>query len=156
MRQAAGELRAKYEEMLALRALSASSTPHDPRPRMVRLAARWPGALREIDALPRAQIDERIAVLTRVEDGTLEPAPRWVQAMHRFHALARGVLFVKRTLRPGEQRDERPWPSEAAEWKADVARIARPPRGRLMDLVYERLGRELDLPPEEAKRLVFG
>jgi len=155
MRQAAGDLRAKYEEMRALRALSTSGAPHDPRARMVRLAARWPGALREIDALPRAQIDERIAVLARVQDGTLEP-PRWVHAMHRFHALARGVLLVKRTLGAGEQPDGGVWPGEAAEWEADVARIARPPRGRLMDLVYERLGRELDVPPKEAKRLVFG
>jgi hypothetical protein len=48
------------------------------------------------------------------------------------------------------------WPAEAELWREDVARVARPPRGRLMDLVYERLARELDTTPSAAKRLVFG
>jgi len=153
MREAARELRGKYEEMRALRQLSASGSPHDPRPRMMQLAQRWPGALREIDALPGHEIDGRIALLCRVEDGTALPAPSWVGAMHRFHALARGALWVKRALREGADGG---WPSEAAEWRDEAARIAKPPRGRLMVLVFERLGRELGVPAAEAKRLVFG
>ncbi len=148
----AAALRGKYEEMLALRDLSVRAET-DPRPRLVKLAARFPGALRELDALAREEIVARIELLDRVERG--EPAPRWVHAMHRFHALVRGVLFVKRSrARTNEGVADR-WPDEAAEWRADVERIARPPRGRLMDLVYERLGRELELMPDEAKRLVF-
>jgi len=153
MREAARELRGKYEEMRALRLLAASGLPHDPRPQMVKLAARWPGALRELDALPGHEIDARVALLCRVEEGAVEPAPSWVGAMHRFHALARGVLYVKRSLRDGTDGG---WPGEAAEWRGDVARIAKPPRGRLMVLVFERLGRELGVTAAEAKRLVFG
>jgi hypothetical protein len=142
------ELRSKYEEMLALRRLK---EPADPRPRLAALASRFPGALREIDDLPLHEIERRIAALAAAER---EPAsaPPWMHAMTRFHALARGVLFVKaRGAHPGDD-----WPEEARLWRDDLARIARPPRGRLMDLVYERLARELGTTPAAAKRLVFG
>jgi hypothetical protein len=141
------DLRAKYEEMLALRRAGHAG---DPRPRLRALAARFPGALREIDELPLDRIEQRISELARAERDPSGATP-WMRAMARFHALTRGVLFVKKNLgAPGA------WPVEAELWRADVARVARPPRGRLMDLVYERLARELDTTPSAAKRLVFG
>lgn len=151
---ALGDLRSKYEEMRALRLASTeASRAHDPQPRMAALAERFPGALREIDELPLAEIDARIAALARAESDP-DATATWMHAMTRFHALARGVLFVKRALADGRTSDAT-WPDEARAWRSDVARIARPPRGRLMDLVYERLATELALTPRDAKNLVF-
>jgi hypothetical protein len=152
--RAARDLRAKYEEMRALRLLAAARTPHDPRPRMASLAARFPGALREIDALPLDAIEARLATLRRVEQGHCEQ-PRWVSVMHRFHALTRGVLFVKRATTTQPESSMGEWPAEALEWRDERARIASPPRGRLMDLVFERLGREVGVSPSAAKAMVF-
>ena len=119
---------------------------------MAALAARFPGALREIDRLPLGEISRRIEALARAESDPAAASP-WMHAMDRFHALARGVLFVKRSLATKAAHD---WPDEAHLWRDDLARIARPPRGRLMDLVYERLALELGTSAEAAKRLVFG
>ncbi len=143
--------------MRALRLIDASAraggAAHDPKPRMAALAERFPGALREIDELTLAEIDARIDALARAERDP-DAAARWMHAMTRFHALARGVLFVKRTLGVGALVTNE-WSDEARAWKDDVERIARPPRGRLMDLVYERLARELAITARDAKRLVF-
>jgi hypothetical protein len=142
------ELRAKYEEMRALRTTDDGS--YDPRERMAALAARFPGALREIDELPLDEIERRIDALTRAErDPTA--AAQWMHAMTRFHALARGALFAKRRV---ETDDGSAWPEEALAWKHE-ARIACPPQGRLMNLVYERLGEELAITPDAAKALTF-
>jgi hypothetical protein len=147
---ALAELRAKYEEMLALRLIAsrAADAAYDPRARMVALAARFPGSLREIDELPIAEIEARIDALSRAERDPSATA-RWMHAMTRFHALTRGILFAKRARRDDE------WPEEALVWR-DEPRVAKPPSGRLTDLVYERLARELDMTPHEAKALVFG
>jgi hypothetical protein len=147
--EAIAELRSKYEEMRSLRVNAGG----DPRPRLAALAARFPGALRELDALPLDEIDRRIDALSRAET---EPgsAETWMHAMTRLHALARGILFAKRSI--GDAPSARTgWPDEARVWGDDLARVARPPRGRLMDLVYERLATELDTTPHGAKALVF-
>ena len=177
---ALAELRGKYEEMHALRSIADDG--YDPRPRMAALAARFPGALREIDDLPLAEIEQRIDALSRAERDP-STAARWMHAMTRFHALARGILFAKRMLGDypegskgarsplaearrasarsaegeleGEALEQEEWPDEARVWRDD-SRVANPPRGRLMDLVYERLARELDTTPVDAKQLVFG
>jgi len=158
------DLRTKYEEMLALRR---ADDALDPRPRLAALAARFPGALREIDDLPLDEIERRIQALARAERDPAA-ASEWMHAMLRFHALARGILFAKRMtpvvapagskgarspLAEALERDD--WPPEARVWRDDLARVARPPRGRLMDLVYERLARELETTPALAKALVF-
>jgi hypothetical protein len=158
------ELRSKYEEMRALRLLEvsvrASGTPHDPKPRLSALAEKFPGALREIDMLTMEEIEARIDALARAER---EPssAARWMHAMDRFHALTRGALFIKRELARRVSAGKcapnffDAAPADAHAWRDDVDRIASPPRGRLMDLVYERLARELATTPRDAKKLVF-
>ena len=118
------ELRAKYEEMRALRVTDDGS--YDPRERMAALAARFPGALREIDTLPLDEIERRIEALTQAERDPAR-ASKWMLAQLRFHALVRDYLHAKRS---------------------------RDPAGSLTQ-VYERLATELAITPLEAKELVF-
>lgn len=163
-------LRDKYERILVLRRAHerARADPSyrepDPRPAMALLAEEFPGSLREIDVLPLALVEARIEALGRAErqPSTTE---RWMQAQARFHRLARAVLATKRWL--AGRRDITPLTSVLAhdlpvgidaadaKWLAlELARIATPPRGRLMDLVYAKLAEELGCSTTEAQRLV--
>lgn len=164
-------LRDKYERMLRLRELHerAAAEPGfvepPPRPAMADLARAYPGALREIDELPIGLIRTRIAELTAAESDAARIAP-WMTAQSRFHALARGALAVKRWLagRPLTAALEEafagalatlPHAEEAQLWSGDLAAIARPPRGRLMDLVYVRLADELGVDVTAARATVL-
>ena len=164
-------LRDKYEQMLRLRQLHARAKDEpdfvepDPRPAMADLARRFPGALREIDELPIADIEARIAELAAAEDDPSCVAT-WMTAQAAFHRLARGALAVKRwiagrTLTPELDRAfaeavqvmvER---EEALAWKDDLAAIAKPPRGRVMDVVYARLAGELGVEVNAARDAVL-
>lgn len=152
-------LRDKYERMLRLRLLHARAREEpdfvepDPRAAMAELARDFPGALREIDELPIDVIRQRIDVLVRAE-GDASHAESWMGAQLSFHRLARGALAAKRWLegRPltADLADAfarvvltLPHARDAAAWTSDLAAIAQPPRGRIMDLVYARLALEL-------------
>ncbi len=142
---ALAELRVKYEEMLALRLIasrgrdassvdgSAEGGTYDPRARMVALAARFPGSLREIDELPITEIEARIDALSRAERDPNATA-RWMHAMTRFHTLTRGILFAKRARRErrlarrGARLARRSARREAADRPLDGSRL-RAPRG---------------------------
>lgn len=136
----------------------------DPRAAMAELARAFPGALREIDELPLAVIEARIAELALAEQerGGVRP---WMLAQVRFHALARGALAVKRwlagrTLTPRLEAElvvaltAMPEREDAEAWATELGAIARPPRGRIMDLVYARLARELDTDVATARAAV--
>jgi hypothetical protein len=134
---------------------------------MAELAARFPGALREIDDLPMEVIEQRIAELAAAIHGTRE-VESWMRVSARFHALARGALCAKRWLGGRKRVDaatERAFaaeagslafPDEARAWAGELAALASPPRGRVTDAVFARVGRELHLPARAARRLVFG
>jgi hypothetical protein len=159
-------LRAKYEEMLALREAHdrARTEPGyvepDPRRALAALASRFPGALRELDTLPvdalRARLDE---LDDAARDATMT-AP-WMTAQTAFHELARGAVAAKRWLAgrraitPAMQDDLRSRGGPAAAWADELAAIARPPRGRLLDLVFARVAAQLGLTVAEARALVF-
>lgn len=139
----------------------------DPRAEMADLADDFPGALREIDELPLEVI---VARIERLSTADAEPsnAEPWMIAQVAFHRLARGALVAKRWL--GRRKDVTPEDEEAfaralpslrhrsdAElFSGDLARIGRPPRGRLMDLVHARLAAVLAVTETEARALVFG
>ena len=161
-----GSLRTKYERLLTLRELHdrAKSDPSfeepDPRREMTSLARTWPGSLRELDELPLDVIRTRIAALDRAlrDASRIE---RWMIAQDKFHRLARGVLAAKRWL--GKRKRVTPAlreefdshaPREAHAWADALADVAQPPRGRLMDLVFARVARELDTSVADARRLV--
>ncbi len=168
-RKALEELRGKYAEMLAMRVAhrAGDEDPDEARERMAALAARFPGALREIDDLELAEIRKRIEALDAVLAGDQQVDP-WMEAVALFHALTRGALSAKRWL--GGRKDvdasvqgrftlaagELPHGEDTRAWAADLALVASPPRGRLTDVVFARLARTLGVPEREARRLVFG
>lgn len=157
----------KYEEILRLRRLATAGDTQDPRPALAALALEFPGALRETDALSLAELEHRIDALREV-DGTRKPSARWMDAITAFHALARGALSAKAWLRGRKKPDEETirgfalvaatlsHGADASAWKDDLARLADPPRGRVTDLVFERVAWQLGIELEEAKHLVFG
>jgi hypothetical protein len=163
------ELRSKYVEMLAMRVEHASGDEDEDavRPRMAELAARFPGALREIDDLELDEIRGRVSALNAVLGGEREPEP-WMTAVVRFHALTRGALCAKRWLAGRKHVDasvraaferavpQLAFPDDARGWASDLARIASPPRGRVTSVVFSRLARELGTNEREVRRLVFG
>ena len=164
-------LRDKYEQMLRLRQLHARAKEEpdfvepDPRPAMAALARRYPGALREIDELPIADIERRIAELEAAEIDASRIAP-WMNAQAEFHRLARGALAVKRWLAgrtPTPEIDEAfaealstmPERDEALTWADDLAALAKPPRGRVMELVYVKLACVLGVDVSVARHAVL-
>lgn len=170
------ELRAlgtKYERISTLRALhlraraDARFVEPDPREEMASLAAEFPGALREMDELPFEVIHDRMSAIDAAL-GDPSRVERWMIAQARFHALARGALVAKRWLARrrdvgpdlaaefDRELDGSPRAAEGRLWRDELARVATPPRGRLMDLVHERLAGELGVTVREARALVFG
>jgi hypothetical protein len=134
---------------------------------MAALARRFPGALRELDELTLEAIRGRISELSRCTAGEELPAP-WMMALARFHQLMRGALVAKKWL--GARRgvdsalaetflrslEESERAEDARAWVHDLARVARPPGGRLTGLVFERLSTELGISPSEARSRVLG
>jgi hypothetical protein len=165
-------LREKYVEILAMRLLEEVVTPSaehrtNVRTRMSTLAARFPGALRELDDLAISEIRRRIRTLDAVADGTGGVEP-WMEAIALFHRLARGALWAKRWLRGRKSVNaslEAAYAVDALSvdsacdalaWRTELAAIARPPEGRMMRLVFARIGKELNLSESQARRAAFG
>lgn len=159
------DLLAKYHEMRAMRADDAAGLSADPRPRMRALAERFPGALREIDELPPALLDARIAALEAARRGEA-PLPRWARAATDYHGWMRAILRLRRVA--GRLRD-RPsalaWiagsyaPSgdepAAPELEAVVEQVLRPPRGRLNPWLFAHLAGRHGLSAAELEAEIF-
>jgi hypothetical protein len=162
------QLGSKYREMLEMRLVHASGDEDEDeaRRRMVGLASRFPGALREIDDLEIDIIRDRISRLDATLGGEAEVEP-WMVAVGLFHSLARGALRAKRWLAGRKSVDDAAarefasfmqlaGPEDALAWTEHLANIASPPGGRIMNLVFERIATSLGTTPQEARRLVFG
>jgi hypothetical protein len=166
-------LRDKYERMLSLRTAHARARDDagfveaDPRPEMARLAAEFPGALREIDMLPLEVIAARIRAIRSAERSP-DRAERWMFAQVVFHQHARGALAVKRwlagrkTITPAIRSAFSRW-AHSLGARDDVLlfvdaldAIANPPRGRIMNVVHDRVAVVLDVSTTEVRALVFG
>jgi len=166
------ELRSKYAEMLAMRLAEEVEPAERPserevRERMMALASRFPGALREIDALDLSEIRARMDQLGAVLSGE-SAVELWMEAVILFHQFARGALCAKRWLRGLKRVDaevERAFmaqmetlsfPEDARGWATELAHIAAPPDGRVTRLVFVRVARRLGTTESEARELVFG
>lgn len=168
--EALDALRGKYATMLAMR-VAHRAKQEEPagvvRAAMAELAWRFPGALRELDDLELDEIRRRVAVLDHVLRGEREVEP-WMEAVALFHAMARGALCAKRWLAGRKRVDAAvrrafaaqvealDFPEEARAWTDELAHIASPPRGRVLDVVFARLAHTLGGSEREARRLVFG
>lgn len=155
------ELLEKYREIRRLR--TAPTEVAAPREALVALAQRFPGALRELDAMPLETIERRIAELERAI--AKDQAAPWMEAQALFHPLARGALAAKAWL--GGRRaitadDEAsfakafPEGDDAHPWKDHLAEIASPPRGRITDLVCAHVAAELQEDPAQIRHRLFG
>lgn len=158
------ELGGKYAELVRLR--EHRDVPHGSEPRgsvaseLASLARRCPGALREIDELPMSELRARVAACHAAADDPARAAP-WMHAVHLFHFYARGALAVKRHLRGGSVTDAARAELLAAAgpetlaWAGELERVASPPGGRLMPLVYARVAADLGVPEDAVRALVF-
>lgn len=93
----AAELRGlaeKYETLGEMRRSDARGEPHREDAFYRRLAARFPGALKELDRLPLDEIDRRAAELGEAaRSGAVAP---WMRAALAYHAALREMLAAKR------------------------------------------------------------
>jgi hypothetical protein len=160
-------LKSKYEEMLRMRLFDLAHPGGDPRREMAALAARFPGALRELDEASLEEIHARLEALSQCL-ATGSPPHAWMCASALFHRLTRGALAAKRWLAGRKSVDEDVIAAfleslegsvdevEAREWAQNLAAVASPPHGRLSELVFEHVARGMNLPFSEARALVVG
>ncbi len=141
-----------------------------------RLARRFPGALRELDELTVAQLEQRLAEVEAelVGAGRGQGARRWVLVMLDFHALLVEALAIKRWLsrhargaravdaallrrfRRYLSRSPARQHAMAGVDEAFLMRYLRPPHGRLLALVWDELAARHALPKSELSRMIFG
>jgi hypothetical protein len=150
----------KYRALIALRDARARDGAAAAPAQLRALATEFPGALRELDALPAEVLHARAAALEAVGAGAgVEP---WMTAMAGYHALMRATLTIKRAYGPGGDPaavgaavDALRESTGIALDGGDLAAIARPPRGRLGVFVFARLGAALGRPADELWQEAF-
>jgi hypothetical protein len=150
----ASDLRRKYDLLVELR----EGRRPGARDCLRALAAEFPGALRELDALPLEALCARRAALDDVP-----PAP-WVAWIAGYHGLMRVTLGLKRVMPARRELEETRVTALANEastqWgarldEAFVRAVQRPPRGRLGPLVFEVLGARFGEPPAVIWQALF-
>lgn len=159
-------LRGKYQRMLEMRRLNDSGVEHDARGLMRELAAEFPGALREIDVLPLATIEERLRalddVILRGGDVAL-----WMRCVADYHAMLRAALRIKRLALPrhdlvaalaGLAGAYVPRAGEPRIEEFDtvmLGAVLNPTAGRLNPWLYRLLEQRHGIPTGELDRLLF-
>ena len=161
-------LRCKYQTLLELRVRHAQDASIAPRAELARLAAEFPGALRELDRLPLAKLEARLFALERVLAAGAEPE-RWMALQCAYHGFMRAALRIRRALRdrpanvvdavaelvavayvPAE--DE---PPAARFAVADLSALRHPPNGRLNPWVVLQVARDHAVTPEQVRAALF-
>jgi hypothetical protein len=150
-------LRRKYLEIKRLREDTSAS---DPTLAMRALAEIFPGALRELDALPLEIIDARIESLDHaIEHDSPEP---WMIALDRYHAWLRLALRMRREIGERTITSARVWlvqyEDELATRVDDVLLEAMlfPPAGRLNRVVLSHVASELEMSCAWLESLLSG
>lgn len=166
-RAALCSLRDKYLALKHLREAAASGRGGDPRAEMAALAARFPGALRELDRLPLDEIDARLDALGHAIDSDAR-APDWVRWQAAWHGWLRAALRIRRLVRGTASleaalacvragyvaaADEPPLGCIDA---AFVAAVLHPPEGRLTRWAFARVAAEYGTTSAEVEDAVFG
>ena len=172
----------KYDVLADLRQRREAGAGVAPRAELFALAREFPGALRELDTLPRAEIERRREALGAAIGGA-PPAP-WMTWLVAYHLTMRAALYVKghlaRSRRLATDRGALLGGTENVVLRPDfsdtiVQRIAedaarhsglpidgdfvraveKPPARRLNAAVFERLGRELGVPADAMWQTLF-
>ena len=171
----------KYDVLADLRQRRDAGGKVAPRAELFGLAREFPGALRELDTLPREEIERR-----RVELGAAlagGPKAPWMAWLTAYHATMRAALYVKGRLARSRRgagaapllaRSEKI--AKSADFSDDVVRqiaedaarhsgvpvdsdfvraVASPPARRVNAAVFERLGRELGVPADALWQALF-
>ncbi len=157
----AEEVPALAEKYATMRALREAGGPNASREALRALAARFPGALAELDRVEGAVLETRAvesALLAEHarEQGTIEheELPTWAAGWISVHRAMRGALNIKRRLGATRQLDEpareellseieRTGTPEERALIDELDRIASPPNGRLLDLMLSQVAGEL-------------
>lgn len=156
-------LRDKYLEIRRLRAAHDAGQDEPPRAALRALAARFPGALRELDQLPDLLIEERLQALELALRGQAA-APGWASVQLAYHAWMRFALQVKRGAGAGLDADgsraqlETREPFDLPPHRISpllVREALEPPGGRLNPWVYRRVAGELGIAPEDVPKSLF-
>ena len=126
------------------------------------LAREFPGALRELDTVTLAEIDDRQRALAEAADtGRVEA---WMGWMADYHTTMRAALIIKGVLlRSGDLSDPvvlcaKEEASQRTGLSIDddfVRNVAHPPQGRLNRVVFERLGRNFGVSPDQIWQALF-
>jgi hypothetical protein len=142
-----------------LRALRLMAAPADvPRSEFAKLAAKFPGVLRELDRLPLSVIEQRLLALDAVLAGEAELAP-WMTLQIAYHGFMRAALRIRRSLRRQiasdaasgtletllEHSGYAPASDEPALARFDahtLATLLKPPHGRLNPWVMQQVARD--------------
>jgi hypothetical protein len=148
----------KLRELLALRALGDADPPAD---RLRALAARFPGALRELDRSPIENLQARLAAVTSAIAGG--PLPAWAKATSRYHGWLRVALRLRREAARTESAAIA-WaeayapvlPGDPARLDAEVLRLLiAPPDGRLVRVVCGLVASELGQTLEQLDAILL-
>lgn len=154
----AADLQRKYAQILALRRASEPAS----RDVLRALAREFPGALRELDALPLDEVTGRVEALAGVVD--LHEGPAWARWLAAYHGLMRLTLALKLALSArGAQAlaDAQSFADAAdARWGhalgVDFVRaVHAPPRGRLGVVVFAALGARFGEDPAHIWQTLF-
>jgi len=155
-------LKRKYDAIATLRLARARGGAVAERGTLRALAEEFPGALRELDTLPPAEVARRRRALARAaRGGAIDP---WMEWMVAYHATMRAALVIKVKLgkaRPVSDAITRAVIDAAARGtgvRADrsfVESVACPPRGRLNVVVFAHLGQRFALPADEIWQALF-
>jgi hypothetical protein len=155
----------KYRVILRLRGSARPGDAAQARAEMAALAARFPGALRELDQLPQALI---VARLVAIESALTAEVPEpWMLVQGSYHGFMRAALRIRRLwpLRNGS-RSQTPLAAmgyQAAEDEPPVERlgleelaaISRPPEGRLTLWVLAQVALDHGITSDEVHGALF-
>jgi hypothetical protein len=164
-REALSALRDKYREMQRLRDEDAAGAARDPKPAMAALAARFPGALRQIDRMSTEEMATRLAALDDVIEGR-RASPEWARWEVAYHGRMRATLRVKRAVRVARDDDHalvlatNAWALAADEPKEEMTferlrGIRKPEGGRLNPVVLAAVAVEHGVSVEEVRKVLF-
>lgn len=160
----AAALAPKYARLCQLRQALGDVPPDAAgRAQLRALAADWPGALRELDTLPTAELQRRAQLCA---EGGDEP---WMAPLLRYHQLMRAALALRRgaaladvtartNITPAAAGDD-PAGSVFDDLppldEAFAAAVAQPPHGRLMVVVCARVAEDFAMAPAVLWNLLF-